>query len=759
VSLAAVRSLGESVEELYERAPCGYLSTSADGTILTVNTTFLTMTGYARDELLGRRFRELLTAGGRVLHDNRMLPLLHLQGWVRGASVEVVCRDGRRLPTLISSNVRTDDAGMPAIIRTTVLDATDRTSYERALQTARKAAENSAARIHILHEAAAAFAQATDTAGVVTALARTVAEHFRGACSGVWLLDEASGTLVLANAADRFHEITPDLVPLTASAPMTESIRRRDVVAIGSLQEAQLDDTGLAAALDEARMESLLAVPLVAHGQVVGVYQLAFRRRRVFEPEEADLHRTLGRQAGEAIERARMADSLRHMALHDPLTGAPNRALFIDRLERALHEARQAGEYVTVMFLDIDDFKAVNDTWGHRVGDGLVTEVARRLQTVVRSGDSIARLSGDEFAVLCAGATPGDARDIAGRVAEAVRLPVVVDGCAVSVTASIGVATYEPTTATGPASAGQLLREADAAMYRAKAQGKDGCVVYDTELDEEIARRHAVELVLQRALDGDGVVVHFQPVFDLADSTVSGVEALCRLDMGDGQLMMPGEFIDVAEERGLIVPLGRRVLEKACAQLVAWDADGAPQVTLAVNVAAEQAARADFADDVLAVLARTHCPPSRLTLELTESVLLAAAPGTIRGLQRLRDRGVGIVLDDFGTRYASLHYLQEFPLTGLKVDRSFVAHLPSGRTERAIVRCVAQLAVDLGLHCTAEGIETAGQLEFLTDLGVRGQGFALARPMDGGACREVLDRGRGGSRPASRRLDAMLVEI
>lgn len=753
MTLASVQPFVESIEELYEHAPCGYLSTSADGTIVSVNSTFLAMTGFPRDDVLGRRFQDLLTAAGRVFHETRMLPLLHLQGWVRGAHVEIVCRDGHRLPALISSNVRTDETGMPVNVRTTVLDATDRTSYERALRTARKAAENSAARIRILHGAAAAFAQATDTAGVVTAVARTVGEHFRGACSALWLLDEASGALVRAGTASRFAGLTPDLVPLSASVPLTQATRRGDVVAIGSLEKAQLEDTGLAAALHEARMDALLAVPLVAHGRVVGAYQLTFRRQQVFEAEEIDLHRTLGRQAGEAIERARMADSLRHMALHDALTGAPNRALFTDRLERALHSARHAGGWVTVMFLDIDDFKAVNDTWGHRVGDGLVTEVARRLAAVVRSGDSTARLSGDEFALLCVGATPGDARDVARRVSEVVGRPVVVDGCAVSVTASIGVATHHPMTADEPASAGQLLREADAAMYEAKARGKNRSVVYDAELDEEVARRRAVELVLQQALDADGVVVHFQPVFDLSESTVTGVEALCRLDVGNGRLMMPGEFIDVAEERGLIVRLGRRVLEKACAQLVAWDADGAPQVTLAVNVAAEQAARDDFADDVIAVLARTHCPPHRLTLELTESVLLAAAPGTLLGLQRLRDQGVGIVLDDFGTRYASLHYIQEFPLTGLKVDRSFVAHLPAGRTERAIVRCVAQLAADLGLHCTAEGIETPGQLEFLTGLGVRGQGFALARPMDGGACRAVLDSGR-----ASRRSDAMVGE-
>jgi EAL domain-containing protein (putative c-di-GMP-specific phosphodiesterase class I) len=274
--------------------------------------------------------------------------------------------------------------------------------------------------------------------------------------------------------------------------------------------------------------------------------------------------------------------------------------------------------------------------------------------------------------------------------------------------------------------------------------------VYDEMLDAELTRRAEVESWLRQALDADGIELHYQPVFDLPRDRVVGVEALCRLRAGDGTLVLPDDFTDIAEERGLIVALGARVLELACSQVVGWDLPGTSPLTLAVNVAADQAARADFADEVLAVLARTAFPPHRLLLELTESVLLAATEATLAGLQRLREVGVGIALDDFGTRYASLHYVQQFPLTALKIDRSFVAPLPDGIAERAIVRSVAQLAHDLGLRCTAEGIESDEQREFLTGLGVQGQGYALARPLPADDCRALLSRRAADRSPAAR---------
>jgi diguanylate cyclase (GGDEF)-like protein/PAS domain S-box-containing protein len=735
VTAADARLPEETLEDLYDHAPCGYLSTTPDGVVVKVNETFLEWTGHCREDVLGRRFRDLLTPGGRMYHETHVAPLLRLRGSVKAVALELLCADDRRLPVLVSSELRTDGSGNPGLVRTAIVDQTDRSTYQRELVRARRAAEESEGRIRVLHRAAAEFAAATGTSEILAALTAVLSDQPGAAGAGVWLLDADRGVLVHDRADDPAPAtLASPVVPTAGALPLAAAVRGRDVVVLTrDGAERALED-----AMRDAGIESLLAVPLLADGEVIGAYQIGFRHAADLPPEQLELHRTLARQATAAVERTRLDEEVRHLARHDPLTGAANRAQFADRLDLAVADARRTGRPVAAMFLDLDGFKAVNDGLGHRRGDELLVEITRRLRRVVRPGDTVGRLGGDEFAVLCPGADPAEAGSIAGRLGEVVREPLTLDGRTVAVTASVGIVVYGPDSCPAAASAGQLLQDADAAMYRAKLLGKDRHVMYDATLDAEFTRRSEIEALLRTALDGDGVVVHFQPIVDLPHRTVTGVEALCRLDPGDGRLLAPDEFIHVAEERGLVAALGRRVLEFACAQLVAWDADGAPELTLAVNVAADQAGEADFADDVLGILAGTGFPPERLVVELTESALLAASPATVSGLRRLRAEGVGIALDDFGTRYASLRYVQQFPLTALKVDRSFVAALPGGHVERAIVRSVAQLAADLGVSCTAEGIETDAQLEFLTELGVHGQGYLLARPMDATACRDLL---------------------
>jgi diguanylate cyclase (GGDEF)-like protein len=531
------------------------------------------------------------------------------------------------------------------------------------------------------------------------------------------------------------------VLDLGVPTPLTDAFRLRDVIAVRPATASAQDYPDSAAALIAARVGLLVAAPLVAEGQATGVYHVAFRRPPDRWADDLDLFRTIGVAAGTALERARLHEQLQFRATHDPLTTAANRPLFIERLDRALLDGADRGRPTTVMFMDLDGFKDVNDRFGHRVGDELLVEMVRRLRAALRPGDTVARLGGDEFAVLCADTGAQGADAVARRLEQAVSVPYRSEGGVLSVTASVGITVHDPAQGAGTPTSAQLLKDADAAMYLAKATGKNRHVVYDEELESRLSRRAEVEQLLREALDGDGVVLHFQPVFDLARHVATGVEALCRLRDRDGTLVPPDEFIGIAEERGLIARLGRRILERACAQVAAWDADGARPVTLAVNIAADQAARPDFADEVLAVLEGTGFPADRLLLELTESALLEATDATIDGLRQLRDRGIGIALDDFGTRYASLHYVQQLPLTTLKIDRSFVAPLPGGPAERAIVRSVAALAHELGLRCTAEGIETDEQRQFLADLGVQGQGYLLAVPMDAAGCRAVLDAG------------------
>ncbi len=738
--------LEETAEELLERAPAGYLSTLADGTVVRVNDTFCRWTGLRRHDVLGRPFPNLLTAAGRVYHDTHVLPLMFLRGEVRDVSVDIVCAGNRRLPVLINANVKRGEDGEPVLVRMAVFDATDRLGFQRELVRARRTAEASGRRLRILQQASSAFAEAGTTAEVLDALGHVLADGFTCTGADAWLLEpdaqllrRAGGPAVDEHGDERLGTTVLDLgVP----TPLTDAFRLRDVIAVRPATASAQDYPDSAAALIAARIGLLVAAPLVAEGQATGVYHVAFRRPPDRWADDLDLFRTIGVAAGTALERARLHEQLQFRATHDPLTTAANRPLFIERLDRALLDGADRGRPTTVMFMDLDGFKDVNDRFGHRVGDELLVEMVRRLRAALRPRDTVARLGGDEFAVLCADTGAQGADAVARRLEQAVSVPYRSEGGVLSVTASVGITVHDPAAqGAGTPTSAQLLKDADAAMYLAKATGKNRHVVYDEELESRLSRRAEVEQLLREALDGDGVVLHFQPVFDLARHVATGVEALCRLRDRDGTLVPPDEFIGIAEERGLIARLGRRILERACAQVAAWDADGARPVTLAVNIAADQAARPDFADEVLAVLEGTGFPADRLLLELTESALLEATDATIDGLRQLRDRGIGIALDDFGTRYASLHYVQQLPLTTLKIDRSFVAPLPGGPAERAIVRSVAALAHELGLRCTAEGIETDEQRQFLADLGVQGQGYLLAVPMDAAGCRAVLDAG------------------
>ncbi|SFL36987.1 sensor domain-containing protein [Geodermatophilus ruber] len=480
----------EDLEDLYEHAPCGYLSTRPDGTVVKVNATFLDWTGHRAEDVIGRPFQDLLTPGGRIYHQTHVAPLLRLQGSVKAIALELLCPGGRRLPVLVSSDVRADASGTPVLVRTAVVDHTERRSYERELVRARKAAEDSERRVRVLHRAAAQFAEATSTAEVVAALAGILADEPGNAGAGVWLVDPDRAALVHAGEdGPPAASVADAAVPAAAPVPLAAAVRGHDVVAVPTPAAAEQDFPAVALPMHRARVESLLAVPLAADGGVVGAYQATFRRRRGFTPEQLELHRTLARQAGAAIERSRLDEEVRHLAQHDPLTGAANRALFTSRLDQALADARRTGAPVSAMFLDLDGFKAVNDGHGHSAGDDLLVEIAQRLRRVVRPRDTVGRLGGDEFAVLCAGADPAEAAHIARRLEEAVRAPVAVAGrsVTVTVTASVGIVVHDPGSCP-PASAGQLLRYADAAMYRAKALGKDRHVMYDTTFGTELPR-------------------------------------------------------------------------------------------------------------------------------------------------------------------------------------------------------------------------------------------------------------------------------
>ena len=437
-------------------------------------------------------------------------------------------------------------------------------------------------------------------------------------------------------------------------------------------------------------------------------------------------------------ERKRLEAELSHQAFHDALTGLPNRALLLDRAEQALARARRDRRHVALLFLDLDNFKLVNDCLGHEYGDDLLVRIAQVLRLSVREGDTVARLGGDEFIVLLDSAKDGnEADEVVARIQRSLSQPFIVAGMSLSVSGSIGVvladaSLYKPA---------QLLRDADIAMYRAKAAGKNRHVSFTPEMRLEVRERMQREADLRRAIEQSEFALHYQPQTDLTTGTTVGVEALVRWQRPERGLTAPDEFIPLAEETGLIVPIGRWVLREACRQARLWNAccpTGTPLV-VSVNLSARQLAEPALANDIEAALMETGLPPAQLTLEITESTAMDDAEATVRTLTTLRALGVSISIDDFGTGYSSLAYLQRFPVDSLKIDRSFVRQLPSGDGALAIVTAITGLAHTLGIKVVAEGVETADQAACLRELGCdRAQGFLYAKPAHADAITNLL---------------------
>jgi len=428
-------------------------------------------------------------------------------------------------------------------------------------------------------------------------------------------------------------------------------------------------------------------------------------------------------QIEDITARRRDGERLAHQAIHDPLTGLPNRLLFVDRLRRALAEDRQG--HTAVLFLDLDHFKVINDSLGHSAGDRLLVTIADRLRTAVRPNDTVARFGGDEFTVLCQ-SVPDErvANEIADRIATAVSKPVHLSEGEVFVTVSVGIALSGGEMETTET----LLRNADAAMYGAKEHGRARVELYATG-----SRDHAVSYLrtgneLHRALERGELRVFYQPIMSLETTRISGFEALVRWEHPERGLVGPDQFIPLAEETGLVVPIGSWVLEQACRQAAAWHGSGAP-VSISVNLSPRQLAEPTLRDDIAAVLDRTAIDPDRVWLEITESTLMRDAESAVSVLHALRALGVHLAVDDFGTGYSSMTYLKRFPVESLKVDRSFVDGLGREPEASAICTAVVSLAHALGMGAVAEGVETPQQLAALRTLGCEfAQGYLFGRP-------------------------------
>jgi len=438
-------------------------------------------------------------------------------------------------------------------------------------------------------------------------------------------------------------------------------------------------------------------------------------------------------QIEDITERKAIGERLVHQAIHDPLTGLPNRLLFMDRLRDLMARGQRRKHRVAVLFVDLDHFKVINDSLGHEAGDQLLLAVGHRLRRMLRPTDTVARFGGDEFTILCPDVDdPESVTRLAERVLDEIARPVwLVDG-EVFATASIGIA-CSLQRADAPESPETLVRDADAAMYRAKELGRRRAEFFDQRLRARTVEHLHIGNDLHRALERSEFELHYQPILELEMGRVSGFEALCRWRHPDRGLTGPVDFIGLAEETGLIVPLGAWVLETACAQLAAWQAerpDDEHPLTVSANVSPRQLAEPSFPDQIRDVIHQSGIRPGSLWLEITETALMHDTESATSALRALRGLGVHLAVDDFGTGYSSLSHLKRFPIEALKIDQSFIRGLNRDGEDAAIVTAVVSLAHALGLTSTAEGVETPEQLADLRTLGCEyAQGNLFAEPM------------------------------
>jgi PAS domain S-box-containing protein len=474
---------------------------------------------------------------------------------------------------------------------------------------------------------------------------------------------------------------------------------------------------------------------------------------RVLQPEGTELilqHRgeavfdSVGEIVGvtgtlqDITELRRAEDQVRHLAYYDSVTGLPNRTLFNERLTAAIHDARRRRTSVAVVFMDLDNFKAVNDTFGHATGDELLVEASKRLHRAVRSTDSVSRfgpaeqddstlcrLGGDEFVVLLTDVQDSEnASRVATRILTGLRKPFVLNDEEAYVTASVGIAVY-PSDGEDPET---LLKHADSAMYAAKDGGRDRMRFFDRALNDRASERHLIERDLRRAIDGDELLLHYQPIVNSDDGMVIGGECLIRWQHPERGLIYPAGFIPIAEDSGLIVPMSEWVLRTACTQQQVWAKAGL-DVPLSVNISNRHFRSDQFVDDLTGILTETGADPARLTLELTEGVLLVESEITLGNLRRLREVGFAIDLDDFGTGYSSLSYLRRFKVDRIKMDQSFARDLDTDVNAVALAEAIASVSLRLGIVPLAEGVESHRQREILAGLGyTQMQGFLFAKP-------------------------------
>jgi diguanylate cyclase (GGDEF)-like protein/PAS domain S-box-containing protein len=735
---AALRQLEMKYRAVTESASDAIVSADARGRIVSWNRGGQAMFGYEESDVLGEPLTVLMPERYRDAHERGMgrFLLTNEPRVIGTGSVEVHAqrKDGTEFPVELSLSHWAEGEGQffTGILR----DITERKRAEEAL--AREAGF-----VKLLQQVSVASNETSSGREALEVGMRLIAEHTGWPVGHIYLLDGERNCLSPSNIW-----IHPDGDRLTAFRDATTASPFRSgsglpgrVLATGQpswISDVATDDNfpRRAAALDSG-LAAAFAFPVMVGADVTAV--LEFFTSEPLEPDETlcEVMGQIGTQLGRVMEREIAQERLTHHALHDPLTGLPNRTLLFDRLEVALAQRSRGG--VAVVFVDLDHFKLVNDSLGHDAGDNLLCAAATRLRALLRPGDTVARFGGDEFVLLAESVLDGrDAEGLAERISGALAEPFDLSGQEVFVTASIGIAVSgDP-----ECDAQSLLRDADAAMYRAKADGRARHEVFDSVMRAGAVRRLAIVNDLHRALERDQFVLHFQPQIDLVTNTLVGVEALVRWVHPDRGLVPPLEFIPVAEDTGLINDLGRWVLRAACEQGRQWldQFPDNPRFVMSVNLSGRQLNSTRVVDEVAAALRDFDFPPELLVLEITETVLMNDTAATIRILGALKDLGVRLAIDDFGTGYSSLTYLQRFPIDILKIDKSFIDGLGGADVEEsAVARTIVALAKSLRLETVAEGVERSEHVRELQTLKCDiAQGYFFARPLDAGALTALM---------------------
>jgi len=716
--------MSEIRREAIEALPTPIFFMDTDGRYSAVNRAWETFFGIERSAVIGRTPDELFPDRERLHGSPRPESLMAAP---ESQTFEAVVRstDGTLRNVVYFKAAYAAPDGSVAGIVGTIVDVTERKRAEK-----RQAMEHAITRV---------LAESSSADEAMPKIIETICTSLGWHYGARWHWDSRSGLLKrreswsIDTPAIRHFDMAHSGQTIKPEPASLGLMRRafttgRPVWISNLAKDANFRRRDLAA---KAGFQAGFALPLVRRGEVLGV--LEFFHHDVCDPDDVlvKIAESIGSEIGQYIVRTQAEEAVKFMAMHDALTGLPNRLMFNERLARAIAQARRYSRSLAVLFVDLDRFKVINDTLGHEAGDSLLKEAAQRLTDNLRAEDSVARLGGDEFVVLLSEvADPLYVGAVSRKLIDALAAPFTIGGREYCITASIGVSAF-PEDGTDPAT---LLKNADIAMYRAKERGKNCFEFYSAQITAGSLERLGLESGLRRALDREEeLTLYYQPQIEVCTGRIVGMEALVRWEHPELGLLPPARFIKLAEETGLIVPLGEWVLQMACRAHRQWQRMRLAPARIAVNLSPRQFLHAGLFNDTLRALKETKCSGKYLELEITESMVMHDPAGAVVLIKELKALGVRIAMDDFGTGYSSLAYLRRFPIDSLKVDRSFIADVPNDAGNVAITQAIIAMARTLHLTVIAEGVETAAQFNFLRSRGcdeVQGYYFSPPVPFD-----------------------------